>query len=314
MQSTQQIRRQIQSTKNTSQITKAMEMVSAAKMRKSQEAALMARPYAEAALHVLENVSESIEPRKHILLERREVKNVCLFVVTSDKGLCGGLNSGVLKKASKLIKENEKKGRKVSVVAIGKKAESYFRKTKNDLVAIFNEIGDSVELKETLPISKLLIDDFRDKKFDKVMAVYTNFISTLKQDTKVKTILPITRRSLEETIEEIEDKKVLQPFDKLKVNPDQDDTNNNNLEYKFEPSSGEVLCKLLPNLIEIQSYHVILESNASEHSARMVAMKTATDSAKDMLEDLNLLYNYIRQQKITQEISEISAGVAAQEG
>ena len=305
MQSTQQIRRQIQSTKNTSQITKAMEMVSAAKMRKSQEAALMARPYAEAALHILENVSESIEPRKHILLERREIKNICLFVVTSDKGLCGGLNSGVIKEAAKIIKENEKRGRKVSVVAIGKKAESYFRKAKNNLVAVFNGIGDSVELKETLPISKLLINDFRDKKFDKVMAVYTNFVSTLKQDTRIKTILPITRRSLEETIEEIEG---IVPKNSKSGN------GNNNLEYKFEPSSNEVLCKLLPNLIEIQSYHIILESNASEHSSRMVAMKTATDSARDMLEDLNLSYNYIRQQKITQEISEISAGVAAQEG
>ena len=305
MQSTQNIKRQIQSTKNTSQITKAMEMVSAAKMRKSQEAALMARPYAEGALHILENVSESIEPRKHILLERREVKNICLFVVTSDKGLCGGLNSGVIKKASEIIKENESKNIKVSIVAIGKKAESYFRKTKNDVIAIFNGIGDSVELKETLPISKLLITDFRDKKFDKVMAIYTNFISTLKQETKTKTILPITRRSLEETIEEIED---IVPKDS------RDGNSENNLEYKFEPSSSEVLCKLLPNLIEIQSYHIILESNASEHSSRMVAMKTATDSARDMLEDLNLSYNYIRQQKITQEISEISAGVAAQEG
>jgi F-type H+-transporting ATPase subunit gamma len=282
-----------------------MEMVSAAKMRKSQEAALMARPYAEAALRILENVSESIEPRKHILLERRETKNICLFVVTSDKGLCGGLNNGVIKEASKIIKKNEDKGRKVSVVAIGKKAEGYFRKAKTNLIAVFNGIGDTVELKETLPISKLLIDDFRDKKFDKVMAVYTNFVSTLKQETKTKTILPITRRSLEETIEEIEDVAL----------KDGDGMNNgNNLEYKFEPSSSEVLCKLLPNLIEIQSYHIILESNASEHSSRMVAMKTATDSARDMLEDLNLLYNYIRQQKITQEISEISAGVAAQEG
>ena len=304
MQSTQQIRRQIQSTKNTSQITKAMEMVAASKMKKSQQAALLARPYAKAALHILENVSESIEPRKHILLERREVKNICLFVVTSDKGLCGGLNSSVIKKASKIIKENESKGKKVSVVAIGKKAENYFRKTKNDVIAVFNGIGDSVELKETLPISKLLIDDFRDKKFDKVMAVYTNFVSTLKQETRTKTILPISRRSLEETIEEIED---LAPKDNKNGNGD-------NIEYKFEPSSNEVLCKLLPNLIEIQSFHIILESNASEHSSRMVAMKTATDSAKDMLEDLNLLYNYIRQQKITQEISEISAGVAAQEG
>ena len=304
MQSTQQIRRQIQSTKNTSQITKAMEMVAASKMKKSQEAALMARPYAETALHVLEYVSESIEPRKHILLENRKKKNVCLFVVTSDKGLCGGLNSGVIKKALQIIKKNESKGRKVSIVAIGKKAESYFKRTENDVIAVFNGIGDSVELRETLPISKLLINDFRDKKFDKVIAIYTNFISTLKQDSRAKTILPITRRSLEETIEEIEE---IVPQDS------KDGNGSNSLEYKFEPSSSEVLCKLLPNLIEIQSFHIILESNASEHSARMVAMKSATDSALEMLDDLNLLYNYTRQQKITQEISEISAGVAAQE-
>ena len=305
MQSTQQIRRQIQSTKNTSQITKAMEMVAASKMKKSQQAALMARPYAEAALRLLENVSESVEPRKHILLENREKKTVCLFVVTSDKGLCGGLNSGVIKKAAKIIKENESRGRKVSIVAIGKKAESYFKRTKNDVIAVFNSIGDSVELRETLPISKLLINDFRDKKFDKVIAVYTNFISTLKQNPRAKTILPITKRSMEETIEEIDD---------LAIKNDGNGNTNNGIDYKFEPSSDEVLCKLLPNLIEIQSYHIILESNASEHSARMVAMKNATDNAAEMLDDLKLLYNYIRQQKITQEISEISAGVAAQEG
>ena len=305
MQSTQQIRRQIQSTKNTSQITKAMEMVAASKMKKSQQAALMARPYAEAALRLLENVSESVEPRKHILLENREKKTVCLFVVTSDKGLCGGLNSGVIKKAAKIIKENESRGRKVSIVAIGKKAESYFKRTKNDVIAVFNSIGDSVELRETLPISKLLINDFRDKKFDKVIAVYTNFISTLKQNPRAKTILPITKRSMEETIEEIDD---------LAIKNDGNGNTNNGIDYKFEPSSDEVLCKLLPNLIEIQSYHIILESNASEHSARMVAMKNATDNATEMLDDLKLLYNYIRQQKITQEISEISAGVAAQEG
>ncbi|MCK4891454.1 MAG: ATP synthase F1 subunit gamma [Candidatus Pacebacteria bacterium] len=304
MQSTQQIRRQIQSTKNTSQITKAMEMVAASKMKKGQEAALLARPYAEAALNLLENVSESIEPRKHILLENRERKNICLFVVTSDKGLCGGLNSGVIKKSLQIIKKNESMGRKVSIVAIGKKAESYFKRTKNDVIAVFNNIGDSVELRETLPISKLLINDFRDKKFDKVIAVYTNFISTLKQDSRAKTILPITRRSLEETIEEIDD---------ISVQNNDENNKNGKIEYKFEPSSSEVLCKLLPNLIEIQAYHIILESNASEHSARMVAMKSATDSALDMLDDLNLLYNYTRQQKITQEISEISAGVAAQE-
>ena len=304
MTSTRDIKRRIQSVKNTRQITKAMEMVAASKMKKSQEAALMARPYAEAALNLLENVGESVEPQKYFLLENREKKNICLFVVTSDKGLCGGLNSGVLKKALEVIKDNENRGRKVSIVAIGKKAEQFFRKTKNEIIAIFDEIGDSVELRETLPISKLLIDDFRNRKFDKVKAIYTNFVSTLKQEPKVKTILPITKRSLEETVEDIE--AIEDMVEK--------GSGSGNVEYKFEPSPEEVLCKLLPNLIEIQSYHIILESNASEHSARMVAMKNATDNARDMLEDLNLSYNYIRQQKITQEMSEITAGVIAQEG
>jgi len=262
---------------------------------------MMARPYAEAALGILQSVSESVEPRKHILLENRDVKNLCLLVVTSDKGLCGGLNSNVLREARKIVEEN--KDHNITIVAVGKKAENYFKKTKN-ISAVFSGIGDTVELRETLPISKLLIGDFADKKYDKVTAVYTNFVSTLKQDVRIKKLLPITRRSLEETIEEIQD---------MAKNETMEENNNNNVEYKFEPSSEKVLCDLLPNLIETQVYHIILESNASEHSSRMVAMKSATDNALEMLDDLKLTYNYIRQQKITQEMSEISAGVAAQE-
>lgn len=298
--STRTIRRQIQSVKNTGQITKAMEMVSASKMRKSQEAALMSRPYAEAALHMLKKVSESVEPQKNILLKKKEGKNICLLVVTSDKGLCGGLNSNILREASRII--NKEKDKNISIVAVGKKAESFFTRTSN-IHAVFNGIGDTVELKETLPISNLLINDFSKGRFDKITAIYTNFISTLKQEVKVRTILPITRKNLEETIEEIENMAV----------PDKNLKNGNNIEYKFEPSPEEVLHRLLPNLIETQTYHIVLESNASEHSARMVAMKSATDNARELLGDLRLTYNYVRQQKITQEMSEISAGVAAQE-
>ncbi len=298
--STRQIKRQIQSIKSTSQITKAMEMVAASKMRKSQEAALMARPYAEAALEILKSVSESTEPRKHILLERREIKNIGILAVMSDKGLCGGLNGNVIRTVLKIIKENPSK--KIEIIAVGKKAENYFRRFKN-VAAVFTAIGDTVELKETLPISKLLIGDFTSRKYDKIIAAYANFISTIKQEVKVKTLLPVTRRSIEETIEEIEDMAA----GKLEQVP------LNGVEYKFEPSSEEVLCRLLPNLIETQVYHIILEANASEHSARMVAMKNATDSALDILQDLKLTYNSARQQKITQEMSEISAGVAALE-
>ncbi len=303
MQSTRTLKRQIQSIKNTSQITKAMEMVAASKMRKSQEAAMRARPYAEAALNILIRVSESVEPHKHPLLERRNIKNVCLLVVTSDKGLCGGLNSNVLKEAKLVMDKNRAENRNVDIVTVGRKAENYFRKIGN-ISATFDKIGDTVELKETLPISKLLIDDFTNRKYDKITAIYTNFISTLKQNVRVKDLLPLTRRSLEETVEEIDD---------LAVKEEGAEKRNNEVEYKFEPSAEEVLYKLLPNLIETQVFHIILESNASEHSARMVAMKNATDNAKELLHDLQLSYNYLRQQKITQEMSEISAGVAALE-
>ncbi|MDD3190651.1 MAG: ATP synthase F1 subunit gamma [Candidatus Pacebacteria bacterium] len=301
MQSTRYIRRQIQSTKNTAKITKAMEMVSAAKMRKSQEAALIARPYAEAALKLLGNISNSVESKKdYPLLMERKVEKICLLVATSDKGLCGGLNSTILKEAVKIISENQDK--EISLITIGKKAEKFFR-GKQNILAVFENIGDTVELGETLPISKMLMDDFLGEKYDRVIAVYTNFVSTLKQEAKVKNLLPVTEESFKETLDEMgRDEK-----GRTKKMVD-------NTEYLFEPSAEEVLKYLLPALVETQVFHVILESNASEHSARMVAMKNATDNAKELLEDLKLSYNYARQQKITQEMTEIAAGVTAQEG
>ena len=304
MQSTRQIRKQIQSITSTSQITKAMEMVSASKMKRSQRAALTTRSYNRAALRILTNVSRSVESQKHVLLNSREIKNVCLLVVTSDKGLCGGLNNNVLRMSTKIIKKNSEKGVNTNVITVGKKAESYFKK-RNDIFAAFSGIGDTVELMETLPISKLIMNSFIEERFDKITAVYTGFVSTLKQETKARNLLPLTRKSLEETFEEIEG---------TAIKRDADESNNNNeIEYKFEPSPEEVLSKLLPNLIETQIYDIVLESNASEHSARMIAMKNANDNAKELLHDLKLSYNYIRQQKITQEMSEISAGVTALE-
>ncbi len=300
MSSTRDIKRRIQSVKNTQQITKAMEMVAASKMRKSQEAALVARPYAERALEILNNVSQKTEPKKHSLLEKREVKKICLLVVTSDKGLCGGLNSAVIKKTQKFIDLN--KDKEIALITIGKKARDAFKK-KCNIVAEFNNIGDTVELLETTPISKMVIKDYCQGKYDQVIAVYTNFVSTLVQKVTCRQIMPITRKSLEEIVEEIEEMK---PNMKPEIPTGE-------IEYKFEPSPEEVLKKLLPALLEIQAFHIILESNASEHSARMVAMKTATDSAKEMLDDLNLTYNYVRQQGITNQITEISAGVAAME-
>lgn len=300
MESTRTIKRQIQSTKNIAKITKAMQMVSAAKMRRSQEAALIARPYAEAALKLLDNVTNSMELEKdYPLTRRREVKKLCLLVITSDKGLCGSLNSSVLREASRLIAENPDK--EISLITIGKKAEKFFR-GKQNIVAVFEGIGDTVELMETLPISRLLMKDFIAEDYDKVIAVYTDFVSTLKQDVKTRTLLPVSEKSLKKTVEEI-------GADEIGRTKDMKDTT----EYIFEPSAEEVLRSLLPNLVETQVFHVILESNASEHSARMVAMKNSTENAQDLLGDLKLYYNTARQGKITQEMTEIAAGVAALE-
>lgn len=300
MLSTRFIKRQIQSTKNIGKITKAMQMVSAAKMRRSQESALIARPYAEAALKLLDNVCGSItSSQNYPLARKREIKNLCLLVITSDKGMCGGLNTNVLKKAAEIIKANQDK--KISIVAIGKKAEKFFR-NKETTVAVFDSIGDTATLAETLPISRLLMDDFLGHKFDKVIAVYTNFVSTLRQDVEEKDLLPVSERIFKEIIDEI-------GTDEAGRTKKMKDAT----EYLFEPSPEEVLKKLLPNLVETQIFDIILEANASEHSARMVAMKNATDNANDLLEGLKLSYNYARQQKITQEMTEIAAGVAALE-
>ena len=278
-----------------------MEMVSAAKMRRSQEAALVARPYAEASLKLLDNVCGSMKSKKEYpLLHKRPVAKLCLLIITSDKGLCGGLNSSVLREASRIIAENTDK--EISLVTIGKKAERFFR-GKQNVIAVFDNIGDTVELMETLPISRLLMKDFLAGEYDKVIAVYTDFVSTLKQNVKHRVILPISETSIKKTIDELGE-------DEIGRTKKMKDTT----EYIFEPSAEEVLRKLLPNLVETQIFHVVLESNASEHSARMVAMKNSTDNAKDLLEDLKLYYNSARQGKITQEMTEIAAGVSAQEG
>lgn len=300
MESTRNIKRQIQSIKSTAKITKAMEMVAASKMRKSQEMALIARPYAEAALKLMDNIKHSVdcEAEEYPLTHKREVKKICLIVITSDKGLCGGLNSSVIREAYNIIREHQDK--EIKLITIGKKAEKAF-KGRHELLAIFKNQGETVELRETLPISKMIMEDFIKGEYDAVVAVYTNFISTLKQETRVKRLLPITEEGLKKTVEEIgkdEKGRAENIIDKT--------------EYLFEPSVEKVFKNLLPNIVETQVFHVILESSASEHSARMVAMKNATENANEILKDLNLSYNYARQQKITQEMTEISAGVSAQ--
>jgi len=314
MQSSRDIKRRMRSIKNTQQITLAMEAVSASKMRRSQEYALSARPYAENALRLLSNVSEKTDKELHPLLESplneftKEIKKnlgkkVCLMVISSDKGLCGGYNNNVFRAANKYIIEhrNENPDDDIDIITVGKKTKRYFEFQKKPIMSEFVGFGDYIRLEQTLPLAQKIIKTYLEKKYSFIMCAYTDFVSTLKQEVAIRQILPITKIGIEKIVQEIgpaSDKDVT-------LNVTNNRTQRNVYEYKFEPSPKKVLDQLLPLLVEIQVHHMILESNASEHSARMVAMKNASENAQNILGELTLFYNKARQTSITREISEV---------
>jgi F-type H+-transporting ATPase subunit gamma len=317
MASTLDIKRRIRSINSTKKITRAMEMVSAAKMRRSVQSVLGIRPYAKSAWNVLSNLAQAFESRNAGLLEVREVKRVLILVVTSNRGLCGSFNAQVFKKIKEEVKTKDKLcvnriGNKridakncedveIDYITIGKKGDAMVRKIAGNIVASFPEIVNQASMELVKPISHIVINDYLEKKYDKVVIVYTDFVSALTQRTKIRQLLPISKIDIEKQIEEIDN---LAKANGLEEKLEQ---------YKVEPSPDEVLDYIIPRLLEMQVYHSVLESSASEHSARMMAMRNATDAAKEMSADLTLAYNQIRQGKITQEIAEISAGRAALE-
>jgi F-type H+-transporting ATPase subunit gamma len=316
MASTRDIRRRIKSVGNTQKITRAMEMVSAAKMRKSVASVLAIRPYAHAAWSVLTNLSRTFSENQTGLLEVREVKNVLAIVITSNKGLCGAFNAQISKKIRDEIANPEKlkinrvgnrkieskeKNIEIDFITIGKKGEGVVRRAGKNIVASFNDLAYLPNIEDVRTVSKVIIEDYLAKKYDKVVIFYTDYVSAMSQQTKVRQLLPISKIDLEKQIAEMD---VLAEEYGLKQLE---------MEYKIEPSPESVLKHILPRLIEMQIYHAILESNASKESARMMAMRGATEAAGEMKEDLTFAYNQIRQMKITQEIAEISAGRAALE-
>lgn len=305
MLSSRDTKRKIKSIGNTRQITKAMEMVAAAKMRKSQLVALQSRPYCENALKLLGSLSEKSDYKYHPLLAVRPIKKKALIVIASDKGLCGGLNSNIFKKALKYLEDNS--GKEIDIIAVGKKARDYLAWRGYNIRAEFTKIGDSVEMKDTVSIAALVMDLYAKKGYDLITAVYTNFLSTLKQKAVLRQVLPISIEGIKEIVSGIipEQGKYTELKDKQK---EIEEDSSWNYEYKFEPSAKEVLDELLPGLLRIQVYHMVLEANASEHSARMVAMKNASENAEKLINELVIIYNKLRQSAITEEISEITAG------
>ena len=311
MPSVKAIKQRIKSVKNTSQITKAMEVVSATKMRKAQQFALSARPYAVASLEIAENLlSHTPINLMPPLFGEREIKKSCVLVVTSDKGLAGAFNANVLKKADVQISQYKVLRRPYILITVGKKAKDYFEKRGISPTQSFWGYGDYSTMTETREIADTLIAGFQDGSWDEVQTVYMNFRTTLLQEAVAKKILPATQESIREAVTSIlpEKGRFAPTPTTYNLQP-----TTFSYDYKFEPSPAEILESLVSQLIRMHIHHIILESNASEHSARMVAMKSASDNAKDLITDLTLTYNNARQANITRELTEITAGKEALE-
>jgi len=310
------IKRRLRSTANMQQITRAMEAVSASKMRKSQMVALAARPYSVKALEMLGNLGETTKDHWLLAPYRDEVSGagfrehqsdaIGLLVFTSDKGLCGGYNSAIFKRVESFIKSRFKNNT-VELIVVGKKAITYFKKKGYEISAEFTDFGDYIEVEQTSPVARLISDRFKKGAYREVWAVYTNFLTTLKQETAARRILPIELSFIREIVEGI-----IPEYGRF-AKERQKQLGGLRFEYILEPNPQEIFDTLLPALFEVAIHHIILESNASEHSARMVAMRNASENASEILETLNLSYNKLRQANITKELLEVIAGREALE-
>jgi len=291
MPSTRDIRRRIKSVKNTAQITKAMQMVAAAKMRKAQQAALVGRPYADLMNAILAEAGPRIASFKHPLMEIRDVKKRAVIVVSSDRGLCGGLNSNLFREAGKLDKNT------TVFVTAGRKASQFIARTKRQLAAEFT-YKDAPTFAEARAISKFAQDLFLKGEADAVDIMFTQFVSTLVQQPKTIPFLPVGKIKAVTV-------GINAPPQELQSAGGRTDS------FEFEPDEKTVLSELLPHSLNFQMHQILLEAKASEQSARMVAMKNATDNAKQIIKDLTLEYNKLRQANITKELLEITTAQMA---
>ena len=274
------IRRRIKGIQSTAKITRAMEMIATSKMRRAQERGLAGRPYSEKIHQVLADLAAL--PREgealHPLLQRRPVTKIAIVHITPDRGLCGGLNTNINRKTATFILGQSVP---VTLITIGRKGRDFMRRYGRDIRAEFTGLGDRPSLLDTLPISRIIIDDYTSGIIDLVYLVYAQFFSTMVQRPIIQQILPVEPAEIPRA---------------------------QNVDYIYEPEPASVLGGLLPRFVEMQVYHAILESIASEQSARMVAMRNATDNASELIEELTLMYNKARQESITKELLDISGG------
>jgi F-type H+-transporting ATPase subunit gamma len=284
--STREIRRRIRSVKNIAQVTKAMEAVSAAKMRKAQNQVLATRPYAHQAREVLSYIARlsSAESDLNPLIKPRPVKRVGILLITADRGLAGGFNANVLRYTAAFMRQQRRNGVEVEVVTVGRKGRDWLMRYDPVVRAEFTGMPDTPTSYHVGPIARLLIDDFTSGHFDEVYAIYTDFVNTLRQEPTAQKLLPI---------EPAEPSVTMAP------------------DYTFEPSPEAVLNQVLYGFTEVQILQALYESLASEHSARMVAMRNATDAAGELIDTLTLTYNKARQENITRELMDIIGGSTA---
>jgi len=277
------IRRRIKGIQSTAKISRAMEMIATLKMRRAQERGLAGRPYSEKIHQVIADLAAlPIEGGAlHPLLQRRVVKRIAIVHITPDRGLCGGLNANLNRKTAGFILEQTMP---VTLVTVGRKGRDFMRRYRREIRAEFTALGDRPSLLDTLPISRIVIDDYTSGLVDMVYLVYAQFISTMAQKSVMLQVLPVEPAAIPRA---------------------------QNVDYIYEPGPGMVLGGLLPRFVEMQVYHAILESIASEQSARMVSMRNATDNANELIQELTLMYNKARQESITKELLDITGGAAA---
>ncbi|MEA5098090.1 MAG: F0F1 ATP synthase subunit gamma [Burkholderiaceae bacterium] len=283
-----EIRGKIKSVENTKKITKAMEMVAASKMRKAQDRMRAARPYSDTIRTLAANLADAHPDYIHpFMVQRDDAKKVGFIVVTTDKGLCGGLNTNILRILTNKLRDIEGEGKSIDVVAIGNKGLGYLNRIGAKVVAQVVQLGDTPHLDRLIGPVKVLLDDYQEGKLDAIYLCYNKFINTMKQEPLVEKLLPLSD-------------------DKLAT-----DRSRHNWEYIYEPEAKPVIDELLVRYVEALIYQSVAENIASEQSARMVAMKSASDNAGSVISELRLVYNKTRQAAITKELSEIVAGAAA---
>lgn len=282
-----EIRSKIASIKNTQKITRAMEMVAASKMRKTQDRMRASKPYATKIYNVVRHIARATSEYRHPFMENREIKRIGVIVVTSDRGLCGGLNSNLLRETIRVLRQWQHEGKEIDLCVVGRKGQAFFRRVGGRVIASIDQLGDKPGVKDLIGAVKVMLDAFYQGEIDALHVVYNEFVNTMTQRPTVKQLLPLPKA-------EEESKELGHHWD-----------------YIYEPDAKELLDALLERYIELQVYQAVVENIACEQAAKMIAMKSATDNAGDLIKEFQLAYNKARQAAITQELAEIVGGADA---